>query len=153
MKKTIAIAIAIASGALVAGLALAQDSEKKVRMQDLPAAVQQAVKEHSQGATVKGLAMEVEKGRKLYEAELLVNGKSRDITFDEKGKLVSAEEETSLDKIPAAARAAIEKGAGSGKITMVETVTEDGKTSYEAQVTTGRKKSEVKVDANGKTVK
>jgi hypothetical protein len=36
---------------------------------------------------------------------------------------------------------------------MVETVTEAGKTSYEAQVTTGKKKSEVKVDANGKAVK
>ena len=149
MKKT--IAVVIASGALLAGLAMAQ--EKKVKMQDLPAAVQQAVKEHSQGATIKGLAMEVEKGKKLYEAELSVNGKSRDITFDEQGKLVSAEEETSLDKIPAAARAAIEKGAGAGKITLVESVTEDGITSYEAQVTTGKKKSEVKVDASGKTVK
>jgi uncharacterized membrane protein YkoI len=97
MKKT--IAVMIASGALVAGLAMAQ--EKKVKMQDLPTAVQQAVKEHSQGATIKGLAMEIEKGKKLYEAELSVNGKSRDITFDEQGKLVSAEEETSLDKIPA----------------------------------------------------
>ena len=84
--------------------------------------------------------------------ELSVNGKSRDITFDEQGKLVSAEEETSLDKIPAAARAAIEKGAGAGKIMLVETVTENGTTSYEAQVTTGKKKSEIKVDANGKTV-
>jgi uncharacterized membrane protein YkoI len=151
MKKT--IAVVIASGALVAGLALAQGSEKKVKMQDLPAAVQQAVKEHSQGATIKGLAMEVEKGKKLYEAELSVNGKSRDITFDEQGKLMSAEEETTLDKIPAAARSAIEKAAGGGKIMLVEAVTEDGKTTYEAQVTTGKKKSEVKVDADGKTVK
>lgn len=151
MKKT--IAIAIASGALVAGLALAQNSEKKVKMQDLPPAVQQAVKEHSQGAIVKGLAMEVDKGKKLYEAELSVNGKSRDITFDEQGKLVTAEEETTLDKIPAAARAAIQKGAADGTIGLVEAVTENGTTVYEAHVTTGKKKSEIKVDAGGQTVK
>jgi uncharacterized membrane protein YkoI len=151
MTKT--FIVVIASAALAAGVAMAQDSEKKIKQQDLPAAVQQAVKEHTQGATVKGYAVEVEKGKKLYEAELVVNGHSKDITFDEQGKLIAAEEETTLDKIPAAARTAIEKGAANGKITLVEAVTEGGKTSYEAQVTTGKKKSEIKVDANGKTVK
>jgi uncharacterized membrane protein YkoI len=151
MKK--AITVAIASVGLVAAVVLAQDSEKKVRQQDLPAAVQQAVKEHSQGATIKGYAMEIENGQKFYEAELVTNGHSKDITFDEQGKLIAAEEATTLDKIPAAARAAIEKGAASGKIGLVEAVTEEGKTSYEAHVTTGKKKSEIKVDANGNTVK
>jgi uncharacterized membrane protein YkoI len=151
MKKT--VAAVIASGMLVAGLALGQDSEKKVRMQDLPPAVQAAVKEHSQGATIKGLAMEVDKGKKLYEAELSVNGKSKDITFDEQGKLMSAEEEIALSAIPEAARAAIQKTAAAGKITLVEAVTENGTTTYEAHVTTGKKQSEIKVDAGGQTVK
>ena len=148
MKKT--IAALIASGGLVAGLALGQDSEKKVTMQQLPAAVQAAVKEHSQGATIKGLAMEVEKGKKLYEAELVVNGHAKDISFDAKGTIVSVEEETTLDKIPAPARAALEKAARNGKIVLVEVVTEGGKTSYEAQISNGKKTSEVAVDAAGK---
>jgi uncharacterized membrane protein YkoI len=151
MKKT--IAVVIASGALVAGLAVGQDSEKKVTMQELPAAVQAAVKEHSQGATIKGLAVEVDKGKKVYEAELSVNGKSRDITFDEQGKLVTAEEEIALTAVPEPARVAIQKAAGAGKITLVEAVTENGKTTYEAHVTTGKKQSEIKVDAGGQTVK
>jgi uncharacterized membrane protein YkoI len=151
MKKTIAAFIAFA--ALVVGLAIAQDAEKKITMKDLPPAVQAAVKEHSQGATIKGLAMEVEKGKKLYEAELSVNGKSRDITFDEQGKLMSSEEEIALNAIPEAARAAMTKAAGAGKITLVEAVTENGTTTYEAHVTTGKKQSEIKVDAGGQAVK
>src|ERR1700686_2151883 len=47
--------VAIAMSGLLAGLVMAQDSEKKVKMQDLPAAVQQAVKEQSKGAKLRGL--------------------------------------------------------------------------------------------------
>lgn len=139
--------------ALAAGLVLAQDSEKKVKMQDLPAAVQKAIRDYSKDATIRGLATEMDKGKRVYEAELTVAGHSRDVTFDADGKVVSVEEETPLASIPAPARQAIQKAAGKGKITEVETVTEDGKTFYEAQVKTAGKKSEVKVDATGALVK
>jgi uncharacterized membrane protein YkoI len=138
---------ALAMSALVAGLVLAQDSEKKVKMQDLPAAVQQAVKDYSKDAKIRGLATEMDKGKKVYEAELTVAGHSKDVTFDADGHIVSVEEETTLANIPAAAREAIQRAVGKGKIV------EDGKTFYEAQVKTGGKKSEVKVDASGASVK
>jgi uncharacterized membrane protein YkoI len=143
---------AIASGVLFAALA-AQAAEKKVAMKDLPAAVQQAIKEQSKGATLRGVAKEVENGKTVYEAELKVNGHSKDITFDAQGQIVSVEEETALQQIPGPAREAIQKMAASGKVLLVETVTEGGKTFYEAQVNTGGKKSEVKVDAAGQPVK
>jgi uncharacterized membrane protein YkoI len=69
-------------------------------MQDAPAAVQQAIKEQRKGATLRGLASEVENGKTLYEAELKVNGHSKDITFDQQGQIVSVEEETTLAQIP-----------------------------------------------------
>ena|ERR1700704_9378 len=144
---------AVAMTALMAGLGLAQDSEKKVKMQDLPAAVQQAVKDYSKDAKIRGLATEMDKGKKVYEAELTVAGHSKDVTFDADGHIVSVEEETTLANIPAAAREAIQRAVGKGKIVEVEMVTEDGKTFYEAQVKTGGKKSEVKVDASGASVK
>ena len=144
---------ALAMSALVAGLALAQDSEKKVKMQDLPAAVQQAVKDYSKDAKVRGLATEMDKGKKVYEAELIVAGHSKDVTFDADGHIVSVEEETTLANIPAPAREAIQRAAGNGKVVEVEMVTEGGKTFYEAQLKTGGKKSEVKVDASGASVK
>jgi len=150
MKTT--IITAIASGALVAALG-AQDSEKKINMKGVPAAVQQAIREQSKGATLRGVAKEVEQGKTLYEAELTVNGHSKDVTFDAQGQVVSVEEQTPIADIPSAAREAIQKAAGGGKVLVVETVTEGGKTFYEAQVRKGIKKSEVKVDASGQPVK
>jgi uncharacterized membrane protein YkoI len=144
------IYVAVAISALVASLAA---QEKKVNMQDLPAAVQQAIKDYSKDAKIRGLATEMEKGKSVYEAELTVGGHSKDVTFDGDGHVLSVEEETPLAAIPAPARAAIERLAGQGKIGEVETVTEGGKTFYEAQLTTAGKKSEVKVDAAGAVVK
>jgi uncharacterized membrane protein YkoI len=144
---------AIALSALATGGVLAQDSEKKVKMQDLPAAVQKAVKDYSKDAKIRGLATEMNKGKKVYEAELTIAGHSKDVTFDADGHVVSVEEETTLASIPAPAREAIQSAAGKGKVTEVETVTEGGKIFYEAQVKTGGKKSEVKVDAAGASVK
>jgi uncharacterized membrane protein YkoI len=145
------MATALISTMLIGGAA-ALASERKITMKDLPPAVQQAIKEQG-GATVRGLAKEVDKGKTLYEAELTVNGRSKDIMFDEQGTLVSVEEESALDQIPPAARAAIEKAAGSGKVLAVEKLTEGGNVFYEAQVTKGGKTSEVKVDASGVAAK
>ena len=122
-------------------------------MKDLPAAVQNAVKKQTGGAQFRGFAQEVEKGKTFYEAETIVNGKSRDILFDGNGALVEVEEETTLDSIPAAAKGALEKAAAGGKITKVETVTAGSKVKYEAAITKGRKKSEFAVGADGSVVK
>jgi uncharacterized membrane protein YkoI len=143
----------IALSALATGGVLAQDSEKKVNMQDLPAAVQKAVKGYSKEAKIRGLATEMDNGKTVYEAELTVAGHSKDVTFDADGHVVSIEEETTLANIPAAARDAIQRAAGKARVTEVEAVTERGKTFYEAQIKRAGKKSEVKVDAAGALVK
>src|SRR5713226_5912294 len=95
-------------------------AEKKVKMQDLPPAVRKTVQEESKGATLRGLGQEVENGKTLYEAELTVNGHNKDVSIDTDGKVVSVEEEVAIDSIPAAARDAIQKFAGKGKIGRVE---------------------------------
>jgi uncharacterized membrane protein YkoI len=127
--------------------------ETKVKMESLPPAVQAAVKQQSVGAIIKGLSKETEKGKTTYEAELTVNGHGKDISFDATGKVVSVEEEVAIDSIPAAARDAINKAIGTGKLTRVEQVTENGKTSYEAAIKRGLKTTEFIVDATGKKVK
>jgi len=106
---------AVAMSALVAALVLAQDSEKKVKMQDLPAAVQKAVKDYSKDAKIRALATEMDKGKTVYEAELTVGGHSKDVTFDADGQVLSVEEQTTLASIPAPARAAIQAAAGKGR--------------------------------------
>jgi uncharacterized membrane protein YkoI len=128
-------------------------ADQKIKLEDMPAAVQAAVKEQSKGATIKGYAKEVEKGKTFYEAEMTVNGHGKDVSFDATGKVVAVEEETSIDAIPAPTRDAIQKAVGTGTLQKVETVTENGKTSYEAAIKKGAKTSEVKFDASGKPVK
>jgi len=65
------------------------------------------------------------------------------------------EEETSIDSIPAAAKATILKKVGAGKLGPVETFTKSGTaTMYEAAWTTkAGKKQEVLVKADGAVAK
>ena len=134
--------------------AMAQDSEKKVSMKNLPPAVQKTVREQSQGAKIRGLAKEVEKGKTSYEAELLVNGHAKDVLIDPDGKVLAIEEEVTLSSVPAAVKAEIEKQMGKGRISKLETVTKNGTLEYyEAIIKTGAKRREIKVNLEGKLIK
>jgi len=125
--------------------------EKKLNKSDLPTAVQKAVDEQSQGATVRGFSTEKENGQTIYEAQLTVNGKNRDISFDPKGSVLEVEDEVAFDSLPAAVQDGLKKKAGAGKITRVETLTKKGKlVAYEAVVQNGAKKSEIQVGPDGK---
>jgi uncharacterized membrane protein YkoI len=129
-------------------------ADKKIEKRDLPAAVQKAVDEQAKGAEIVGYSKEVEKGKTSYEVATKVSGHGRDLVFDSKGALLAAEEETPIDSIPAAAKAALEKKAAGGKITVVETITKGKVVTYEAQITSkAGKKSEYQVDAKGAEVK
>ena len=142
-------AIAIAT-VLSLGLLAAQGQEKKIRRSDLPPAVEKAVVEQSQGATVRGFSVEKENGQNFYEAELTVNGRSKDVLMDASGAVVEVEEEVRAESLPAEVRNALQAKAGSGKLVKVESLTKNGKlVAYEAQVLTDGKRSEVQVGQNG----
>jgi uncharacterized membrane protein YkoI len=145
IKATVIVGTLSLAGAVILA------SERKVTIKDLPPAVQQAIAGQS-GATVRGLAKEVDKGKTLYEAELTIDGHSKDIMFDAGGAIVSSEEEVALGQIPDGARTAIEKAAGTGKVGKVEKVTEGARIFYEAEIQNAGKTSEVKVDASGVAV-
>jgi len=116
---------------------------KSLAIKDLPAAVQKTVQEQSKGAEIKNISKETEKGVTQYEVETMVSGKHRDFNVDTKGGLVVVEEETAIDSVPAAAKAAIQKMVGAGKLGMVETATKGAEITYEAHYTgkDGRKHS------------
>jgi uncharacterized membrane protein YkoI len=151
MSRTRSWCIAMSVAALGVAGADAQDASAKLK--GLPPAVQKAVAIETRGATIKGVAKEVEAGNTVYEVETLVNGRTRDLLFASDGALLVVEEQASLDTIPAAARAAIEKRAAGGRITTVELVTRGSAVAYEAVVVKGGKKSEVTVNADGSPTK
>jgi hypothetical protein len=127
--------------------------EKRLKKADLPPAVQKTADEQSRGATVKGYASEKENGRLQYEVQLLVNGHFKDVTIAPDGKVLEIEEEVALDALPAAVREGLQRKAGPGKITQVESISKRGSlVAYEAHVTSGGKRSEIQVGPDGKAL-
>jgi hypothetical protein len=127
--------------------------EKKLKKSDLPPAVQKTADEQSQGATIKGYSSEMDQGKLVYEVEMTVNGHSRDVSIAKDGSVLEIEEEVALDSLPAPVRGALEKKAGAGKITKVESLTKQTTlVAYEAHVLTGSKRSEIQVGPEGKAL-
>lgn len=148
----------------VAGLALAalllaappslRAGEKRVKMDDLPEAVRQAVLEVSNGLEIRELTREVENGQTFYEAELEVNDHTRDVIIDSSGAIVLIEEEVDWNAIPKPVQAAIEKAAQGRKILLVETLTRNNRIeAYEAHLRKGWwGETEVKFDPEGRPI-
>jgi len=150
MKRSDLIAPAILLFALL-GTTEAVAQEKHLKRSDLPPAVQKTADEQSRGATVRGYASEVEGGKLQYEVQLTVNGHSRDVSIAPDGSVLEVEEEVAQSSLPAVVREGLQKLAGAGTITRVESITKQGAlVAYEAQVRTGEKRSEVQVGADGR---
>jgi biopolymer transport protein ExbD len=129
----------------------ASGQEKHIKRSDLPPAVQKTADEQSKGATVRGYAKEMEKGKMEYEVETIVNGHTRDVSMDPDGRILEIEEEVALDTLAPTVREGLQKKAGKGTITKVETITKhDTLVAYEAQVRTAGRRSEVQVGPDGK---
>lgn len=125
-------------------------ADKKLTKSQLPAAVQKAAEEQSKGAKVVGYSSEKEKGKTLYEVAMKVDNHTKDVIFDETGKLVEVEEEVAVTSLPSGVQESLKKAAGRGKLGKVESLTKDGKlVAYEAIVTRRGKKSEIQVGPNG----
>jgi len=149
MNIRLQVALVLAGVLACAGASSAQ--EKKIKRADLPSAVEKTVAAESAGATVKGFSTEKEKGETFYEAELVVNGHSKDVLIDASGAVVEVEEEVALDSLSGDVKAGLQAKAGKGKILKVESLTKKGKlVAYEAKVDTNGKKSEIQVGPDGK---
>jgi len=148
MKTNHKIGLLLVSLVLV-GSALAQG--RKINRSDLPVAVEKTVVEQSKGATIRGFSEEKENGHTTYEAEMLVNGHSKDVQMDANGAVIEIEEQVDLQAVSAEVKAGLQVKAGKGKITKVESITKKDKlVAYEAKVVTDGKKSEVQVGPDGK---
>lgn len=136
---------------VVSVIAFAQDHEKTIQRSDLPPSVEKTVAAQSQGAKVRGFSAEIENGQTFYEAELSVNGRSKDVLIDKSGAVVEIEEQVSLESLDPSVRNGLQERAGKGKITKVEKlIKKDQIVAYEAQVLSNGKKSEIQVGPDGK---
>ena len=125
-------------------------ADTKLKVEELPPAVQTAMKQQTKGATILGASKEQEHGGMTYEVETKLDGKSRDLTFAADGSLLEVEQQVDLDSLPGPAKHAIQKKTAHGTIRKVEAVKHGATTSYEAAFKTAAgKNQEVAVNADG----
>ena len=124
----------------------------ELKLGDAPQPVQQTVKAQIGNGELVGFGTEREKGETLYEAELKINGRAKNLLVNASGAVVTVEEEHSLSELKPALQAEIQKTAGKSRIVFLESVTKGGKLEgYEIRVqdATG-KESGMALTATGK---
>lgn len=130
---------------------LSYAAEKPVPRAELPAAVQKTADEQRNGATIKRFVKDNEDGQLEYEAEMVVNGHSKDVSIAPDGRLLEVEEQVELKQLSPAVQEGLKGKAGEGTITKVESITKKGTiVAYEAQVRTNGRHSEIQVGPDGK---
>jgi len=134
----------------LAMVSAAQAQERKIKRAQLPPAVEKAVAEQTQGATIKGFSTEIEKGKRVYEVAMTISGHGKDILVDSKGNVIEVEEEVAMDSLSQPVKDGLTKAAGAGTISKIESLTKNGAlVAYEAVVKRGAKHSEIQVGPNG----
>ncbi len=134
--------------------ALCLAAEKTIQRSDLPPAVEKSLQQQLKDATIKGFATDKEGGQVVYEAQLIVDGHTKDLQFDTSGNLTEVEEEVALDSLPAEAKTGLTAKAKMGTIIKVESITKHDKlVAYEAQVERNGMHSEIQVGPKGEKLR
>ena len=151
MKVSIKCALVVAAVLLCATFAVSE--EKKINRSDLPPAVEKTVASQSEGAVIRGFTQEKENGQTFYEAEMMVNGHTKDVRIDSNGGIAEVEEEVTMESLPGVVKDGLQAKAGKGKLAKVESLTRRDKlVAYEAVVQKNGKKSEIQVGPDGKAL-
>ena len=141
--------LGVIAGSILSSSALAQ--ERTIKRSDLPSGVEKTVAAQSSGATIQVFSQEREKGKIFYEAEMMINGHSKDVLMDSRGAIVEVEEQTAMDELPADVQDGLRTKAGKGKIVKIESITKHDKlVAYEAKISRNGERSEIQVNPHGK---
>ncbi len=130
------------------------EAEEVVAFDQLPAAVQKAVKDAYPGAKITKCAKETEDGKVEYEVELESGKLEAELELDASGKILETEteEEIPLDQLPETVRTALEKLVKEGKLLEADRITKDDSTTYEVEVQCGTVVLELGMDGSGKVL-
>ena len=152
MNRIARTIVGIAAGLLIGAVAQAGDKEKgkTIQQSDLPPAVATTVVQETAGGTVTKYTLASPDGSAVYEIEMMVNGKPREIVVGPDGVLLAVKQEVAWAELPSNIQSGLQQQAGSGTIGKVTSKTKQGNVvSYKAEVDTNGKKSHVKVDSTG----
>ena len=142
---------------MLAALALAhhvfaEEDDKPVKFEELPAAVAKAIKAAAGDAKLESIVLGDEDGTPAYEAVWNAGGHKHEIAVAKDGTVLGLEEIITLKEAPEAVQQAITKEAGGREVLEVEKVIAKGKTTYEAEIKEGKGKVVVTFDEAGKVL-
>ena len=124
------------------------------KLAKIPPAAAEALKKAAGTATIEKVSIEKEGKVTLYEVDLVEAGQpNREVSVNADGKIILEEETVPLEKVPEAARKAIEAGARGAKIERINRIKRAGSgVTYEPLYVLKGKKTEVEYLEDG-TVK
>ena len=104
---------------------------QEVTLAELVPALQTAITGNQDGGKLEGIEKTTEDGTTVYIASISKNHQDRNLTFGEDGTLLARE--VRLEEVPRAVQATIASTLGSGQVTGIDLVFEDGKHLYEVE--------------------
>jgi hypothetical protein len=131
--------------------------EVTISRSDLPAAVSRSLDAHYPGAAVRGITREVAGRRTLFEAEMAVETRRVDATFDDRGSLVEEESPITFEECPRPVRDVFAASPHHrGTLRSVERVlrpAESGNPRYELRVAEPPNTFEFVFDPDGRLIR
>jgi uncharacterized membrane protein YkoI len=154
LSSVVGLGLVVVAGALLVASARrtprrADGHEEKIEMSKVPAPVQAAARKFLPKLDACTAALEKEKGETFYEIQGKGEGSMNlAVLMTESGQVVEVEREVPAERLPAAARAEIEKRVPGGTVAKVEDLE---KHSFEVQVVgVDGKKTEVQLSVTGR---
>ena len=149
----VAVTSIVILGAFSAAIsATAGEKEEQTTIDKVPAVVKAAIEKATAGGKVKEIEKEQYDGKVVYEVDYVKDGKEKEIQVAEDGTIVKTEEKTTIDKVPAVVKAAIEKATAGGKVKEIEKEQYDGKVVYEVDYVKDGEEKEIQVAEDGTIV-
>jgi biopolymer transport protein ExbD len=129
----------------------AHADETKIPLDQVPAAVKDAVKKKFPDAKMEEAEKEVKDGKTTFELLIKEDGKKITVSLKEDGTILEIEKEISAKDLPEAVASAVKSKYPSGTVKKAEEVTVDEKVTYEVIVAQeGKKNREIALDKAGK---
>jgi uncharacterized membrane protein YkoI len=126
--------------------------DEEVFLTELPDSLQAAIRKETAGATIDEITRSSDDDEPSYNVDILSNGKTRTLSFDADGALLSREEDVALAEVPAAAQKRIQSCTAGGKLITIQKITENGVVSFDADVRQEGKLKSYSVSANGELI-
>ena len=150
--------LVVAGLVLIAAAAQGDDKAEKVPLDKVPKAVMDAIKGRFPGADISSVEKEKENGKIVYDVELKHQGRKYEMDIQEDGTIVEIEKEVPAKDVPAITKAVEAKYPKATIQEIMEVNKVKGKQEtpdhYEVTlVTAAKKKLEVVVSLDGKSVK